>query len=85
MHNLIRLRKYAVFECPLNDFSVQIANELCDKWASQPSDQHIPLSQHMLALSMKALALAAFGSGMKDEKQLLQLSKAYHVVSTSIY
>jgi hypothetical protein len=25
------------------------------------------------------------GSGMKDEKQLLQMSKAYHVVSTSIY
>ena len=35
----------------------------------------------MIALSMKAIALAALGDGMKDEQQLLQMSKAYHVVS----
>jgi hypothetical protein len=63
---------------------VQVANELSDKWASQPSEQHIPLSQHMIALSMKAVALATLGSGMKDEKQLLEMSKAYHVVSNLI-
>ena len=31
---------------------------------------------------MKAVALATLGSGMKGDKGLLQMSKAYHVVST---
>ena len=61
---------------------MQVSNELADKWASHPADQHIPLTQHMVALSMKAVALATLGSGMKDDKELLQISKAYHVVST---
>ena len=61
-------------------FSAQVATELSEKWASQSSDQHIPLSQDMIALSMKAVALAALGDGMKDEQQLLRMSKAYDVV-----
>lgn len=58
-----------------------MANELSKKWASLPSEQHIPLSQHMVALSIKAVVLATMGSAMADEKQLLDISKAYYAVS----
>ena len=61
------------------DHFVKVANELSDKWASQPSEQHIALSQHMVALSMKAVALSTLGNGMRDEKHLLEMSRAYHV------
>ena len=58
-----------------------MATELSDKWASQPPEQHIALSQHMIALSMKAVALATLGSSMKDEKHLLGYQR--HRMTTS--
>ncbi|XP_028392938.1 cytochrome P450 20A1-like isoform X2 [Dendronephthya gigantea] len=61
-----------------DDF-VRVATDVSEKWASQPSEQHIPLVQDMIALSMKAIVLSALGDGMRDEQQLLKMSEAYSI------
>ena len=57
-----------------------MSDEVGDKWAAMPPQQHIPLSQYMLGMTMKAVALSTFGREMNDEK-ILKLRKAYQTVS----
>ena len=59
---------------------LQISNEVAEKWASLPADEHIPLSQFMVAMSIKAVAISTFGEIMKDEKEIMKLRKAYEIV-----
>ncbi|XP_013399187.1 cytochrome P450 20A1-like [Lingula anatina] len=53
----------------------KLAEELAAKWGTMVDDQHIPLTQHMLALSFKGILRTLFPGSFKDDKDVVSLRK----------
>ncbi|XP_064613617.1 cytochrome P450 20A1-like isoform X2 [Liolophura sinensis] len=62
---------YAIFH--------KVSADLSTKWSTMPDEQHIPLTQHMLALSFKILMWTLVGDYFKDDKKLLEFRKNFDV------
>ena len=58
-------------------------DSLAKKWSSLPTDEHLPLTQFMFALAIKAIAQASYGKFLESDKELLKLKNAYDIVSTT--
>ncbi|XP_071812073.1 cytochrome P450 20A1-like [Apostichopus japonicus] len=57
----------------------QLGQEVVKKLSSTPNDDHIPLCQYSLALTIKALAQAAFGNYFKDDRKCYELKRNYEI------
>lgn len=59
---------------------VNIANQLVQKWANATNSEHIPLTQHLLAVSVKSALRITFGEAyFKTNGEILQVQEACHV------
>lgn len=63
---------------------VEYAQELCSKWSSIPSEQHIPLYQYMTALTIKLSACLIFGKAVEKEQTILELVKNFKTFWTEL-
>lgn len=80
-NTILKTNFIVIYSPSEGNISLQISEEVADKWASLPADEHIPLSQFMIAMSIKAIALSTLGREMQDDKELMKIRKAYETVS----
>ncbi|KAJ7345443.1 hypothetical protein JRQ81_001393 [Phrynocephalus forsythii] len=62
----------------------KLSEELLAKWLSFPESQHVPLSQHMLGFSMKAVTQAAMGSRFEDDQEVIRFRKNHDAIWSEI-
>ncbi|XP_042301378.1 cytochrome P450 20A1 isoform X1 [Sceloporus undulatus] len=62
----------------------KLSEELLAKWLSFPESQHVPLSQHMLGFSMKAVTQAAMGSRFEDDQEVIRFRKNHDAIWAEI-
>lgn len=60
------------------------AQELCSKWSSIPSEQHIPLYQYMTSLTIKLSACLLFGKAVEKEQTILELVQHFKTFWTEL-
>uniref|UniRef100_T1JCU8 Cytochrome P450 n=1 Tax=Strigamia maritima TaxID=126957 RepID=T1JCU8_STRMM len=61
----------------------EIGGTLVDKWASIPQNEHIPLHQYMMALSLKGILRTAFGFTF-SEKDVIKFHRLYELVFSDL-
>ncbi|XP_033762755.1 cytochrome P450 20A1-like [Pecten maximus] len=57
-----------------------VSDALTKKWSSLVKEEHVPLSIHMLAYSLKISLLTMFGETFSDDKDILEFQHCYDVV-----
>ncbi|XP_034993462.2 cytochrome P450 20A1 [Zootoca vivipara] len=62
----------------------KLSEELLAKWLSFPESQHVPLSQHMLGFSMKAVTQAAMGGRFEDDQEVIRFRKNHDAIWSEI-
>ena len=62
--------------CPL----LQVADDIANSWNTMLNEQHVPLSQYMSMLALKAVLQALFVNIMKDDKDVLEFKRKYDQV-----
>nr|AKH03540.1 cytochrome P450 20A1 [Paracyclopina nana] len=60
---------------------IQITKELCDAWKSFSANEHIPLHEYMMALSIRMISTTQFGAFFrKNPDNIKALASLYHEV-----
>ncbi|XP_003223588.4 cytochrome P450 20A1 [Anolis carolinensis] len=62
----------------------KLSEELLAKWLSFPESQHVPLCQHMLGFSMKAVTQTAMGSRFEDDQEVIRFRKNHDAIWAEI-
>ncbi|KAL4222448.1 hypothetical protein ACF0H5_018487 [Mactra antiquata] len=62
----------------------EIANELAKKWESKVKEEHIPITEYMVAFALKAVLAALYGKQMKSDKKVLEFKELYQGVWTEL-
>ena len=62
----------------------QMSDELLNKWCKFPSEEHIPLRQHMFAFSLKAILQSSYGKYFEDEREVLNFKTSFDIVWNDI-
>ncbi|XP_071966177.1 cytochrome P450 20A1-like [Antedon mediterranea] len=55
----------------------EVVDQLCQKISSLPKNEHIPIHQYMMALSLKGITQTSFGDYFKDDKRAFEFKKHY--------
>ena len=59
---------------------LQVANDISNSWSTMLDEQHVPLTQYMFMLALKAILQALFVNIMKDDKEVLEFKRKYDQV-----
>ncbi|OWF40771.1 cytochrome P450 20A1-like [Mizuhopecten yessoensis] len=57
-----------------------VSDELAKKWSSLVKEEHVPLSVHMFAYSLKIALLTMFGESFANDKDILEFRRCYDVM-----